>query len=101
MAIASTILLGIICGIIATLLFEFVLKTNKRLRRRYYKHHAVLFSYHVHHSIYGVLFIIASIIFYFNKNLPDSIFYFSFGVGIIIQHTISDGRLIFIERQRL
>jgi len=100
MTIVLTILLGIIYGVSFTLLFEFVFKTNKRLRHKYYKHHEVLFGYHAHHSIYGVLFIIASIIFYLNKDIPDSIFYFSFGVGIIIQHTISDGRFIFIEKQR-
>jgi hypothetical protein len=100
MSIASTILIGIISGIATTLLFEFILKTNKKLRNRYYRHHEILLGYHVHHSIYGLLFIIAGIAFYFYKNTSDSLFYISFGIGIIIQHTLSDGHFIFIEKQR-
>ena len=100
MSVASTILIGIISGIATTLLFEFILKTNKKLRNRYYRHHEILFGYHAHHSVYGLLFIIAGVIFYFNKNISDSLLYISFGVGIIIQHTLSDGHFVFIEKQR-
>jgi len=101
MTIISTILLGIIYGVSFTLLFEFVLKTNKRLRHRYYRHHEILFGYHIHHSTYGLVFIIAGIIFYLNKNIPDFLFYISLGFGIILQHTLSDGKFVFIEKQRL
>lgn len=100
MNIASTILIGIMSGLAMTILFEFVLKTNKRLRNRYYKQHNVLFGYHAHHSVYGLFFIIAGVAFYFNKNISDSLFYISFGIGIIIQHTLSANRFVFIEKQR-
>jgi len=98
MSIASTILIGIISGIATTLLFEFILKTNKKLRNRYYRHHEILFGYHVHHSIYGLFFIIAGVVFYFNKNISDALFYISFGIGIIIQHTLSSQKFVFIEK---
>jgi uncharacterized membrane protein len=97
---ASTILIGVISGIAATLLFEFILKTNKKLRNRYYRHHEILFGYHVHHSTYGLIFIAAGIIFLSNKDISDALFYISFGIGIIIQHTLSSQKFVFIEKWR-
>jgi hypothetical protein len=101
MTTALIISIGIIYGIAATLLFEFILKTNKKLRHRYYSHHEILFGYHIHHSMYGLMFILVAVILYTNKDIPDALFCASFGVGIIIQHTISDRKFVFIEKQRL
>lgn len=98
MNIASTILMGLVSGWAATVLFEIILKTNKKLRNRYYNRHEILFGHHVHHSTYGLIFIALGIIFYFERSLSDSLFYIMFGIGIIIQHTISDGRFIFIDK---
>ena len=85
-------------GWIATIIFEFILKTNKKLRTRYYYHHEILFGHHVHHSTYGLILLAVGAILYFNNNLQGSIFYISAGIGIIIEHTLSDGRFIFIEK---
>jgi hypothetical protein len=54
-------------------------------------------GYHVHHSILGVAVIILGI--FFIKIKPH-VFYFlvGLGLGIIILHTMTDGRLIFIEK---
>ncbi|MGA2417760.1 MAG: hypothetical protein ABSF55_00755 [Candidatus Staskawiczbacteria bacterium] len=101
MNIILIILAGLLTGWVATILFEFILKTNKELRAKYYRHHEILFGYHVHHSAYGLIFIIIGIIFYLKNNFPDSLFYIALGIGIILQHTISDRRFVFIEKQRL
>lgn len=93
-------LIGFLLGIIATWLFEVVLKTNKKLKNRYYRHHEILFGYHVHHSLYGILFIIISIILFFQNQKQAALFWLAFGIGIIILHTISSGRFVFIEKQK-
>lgn len=98
MNIVLTILIGLVAGWVATIIFELILKTNKKLRHRYYQHHQILFGYHVHHSTYGLLFMVAGIIFFINKNIPASLFNIAFGVGIIIEHTLSDSRFIFLEK---
>jgi hypothetical protein len=43
--------------------------------------------------------IISLVLFLFNERSVDT-FYLAFGIGIIIQHTISDGRFVFIEKQK-
>ena len=92
---------GFAWGIIVTWLFELVLKTNKKLRDRYYRRHATLFGYHAHHSTYGLLAFMISIIFFLYGQTTYSIFTFWLGIGIILMHTLSDGRFVFIEKQRL
>lgn len=91
---------GLLFGMIATWLFEIVLKTNKKLRNRYYKQHAIIFGYHMHHSSYGLLaFIISAILFFTNEN-SSAVFWLSLGVGIIAVHTISSGKFVFVEEQK-
>lgn len=97
MNIILIILIGLISGWIATILFELVLKANKKLKHRYYQHHEILFGYHVHHSTYGLLFIAAGLALY-AKSALDALFCISLGIGIIVQHTLSDGRFIFLEK---
>lgn len=79
-------------GIFLTHIFEFVLQHNARLRERYYQRHEVLFGYHVHHSTIGLLFILIGI-FYYSAEL------WGIGIGIIIMHTISSKRFVFIEKE--
>lgn len=94
-------LMGLLFGLLITWLFELVLKTNKKLRNKYYKHHKILFGYHVHHSAFGLIFIVLSIILFLTNQKTSALFVFWVGVGIIILHTVSDGRFVFIEKQRL
>jgi len=92
-------LLSILFGIIITYLFELILKSNKNLRHKYYKHHKIFWGYHIHHSTYGLLFILIGIIlFIYGKN--SALDFVMCGFGIIIQHTNSDGRFVFIEKQK-
>lgn len=100
MDIIYIILQGFFAGVVATWLFELVLKSNKKLRNRYYRHHEILFGYHVHHSTYGLMAIIAAVIlFAFHQDL-DATLLLWFGIGVIVMHTFSDGRFIFVEKQR-
>ncbi len=50
----------------------------------FHKTSLIILGYRLHHSLYGVLFIVLSLI---NKN----VFLLGFGIGIIVQHTVSDG----------
>jgi hypothetical protein len=100
MDIFITLLTDFLLGIVATLVFEQILKRNKKLRNRYYRHHQLFFGYHVHHSTYGLVAVVASIILFFVGRSMSSVFWFMFGIGIIFEHTISDGRFIFIEKAK-
>ena len=93
-------LLGLMFGLLITLMFEFFLKTNKTLRNRYYRRHNVFLGYLTHHSIYGLFFIAIGIALYFMGDTDAFLFSVLAGVGVIIVHTISDGRLIFLEKQK-
>ncbi len=86
-------------GIFGTWIFEQVLKINKKLRNRYYKRHEVILGYHTHHSVYGLFFILAGMILFFSQWQNSAMFCEAFGCGIIVMHTISSGRLVFIEKQ--
>jgi len=94
-------LIGLLFGMVITRLFEFILKTNKNLRNKYYKHHKIFWGCHIHHSTYGILFIVISIILFLINQKTSALFWLALGIGIIIIHTISDRRFIFIEKQRL
>ena len=85
-------------GIIITLVFELILKSNKKLREKYYRRHEILFGYHVHHSTAGLLcFIIGGILLLLNQDTA-SLSICGIGVGVIIMHTASARRLVFIEK---
>ena len=85
-------------GIIVTLAFELILKANKKLREKYYRRHEILFGYHVHHSTVGLIcFVIGGILLLLNQDLA-SLSTCGIGVGIIIMHTASARRLVFIEK---
>ena len=91
---------SLLCGLIITWLFELTLKTNKKLREKYYTRHNIIFGYHVHHSTYGLLTLALSIILLLQNQKLSALFAAGFSVGIIIMHTISDRRFVFIDKQR-
>ncbi|MDO8486266.1 MAG: hypothetical protein Q7S77_01025 [Candidatus Staskawiczbacteria bacterium] len=92
---------GLLCGLVITWLFELVLKTNKKLREKYYTRHNIFFGYHIHHSTYSFLPLIWSVILFLQNQKSPALFAVWFAVGIIIMHTISDRRFVFIEKQKL
>ena len=91
---------GAVFGIAITWGFEFVLKKNKNLRKKYYEHHKIFWGYHIHHSTFGLVFIALNVVLFLMDKNPTDLVYTAIGIGIIIMHTISDGRIIFIEKQR-
>ena len=72
--------------IIITSIFGFFLAYGwERFCERIIKVKAmIVFGYRLHHSLYGLAFII--IVFVFQTIIPIGL-----GIGIIIQHTITDG----------
>ncbi len=98
--IALIFIKGILWGIFVTWLFELVLKTNKNLREKYYTRNNIIFGYHIHHSTYGLLVFILSIILFILGKIILALSVVGFAIGIIIMHTISDRRFVFIEKQR-
>lgn len=86
-------------GIVITYLFELVLKSNKTLKHRYYSHHKIFWGYHIHHSVYGLVSILIGIALFFNGDKDPALDAILFGFGIIAQHTNSDGKFVFIEKQ--
>lgn len=92
---------SLIFGLLITRLFEKVLKNNKNFRQKYYKNHNIVFGFHFHHSTYGIFFIIISVLMLLIDKVNLSIISVGFGIGIIIIHTISERRFIFVERRTL
>lgn len=92
---------GLLWGILITWLFEFVLKTNKKLKAKYYSPHKVYFGYHIHHSCFSFPVIVWSIVLFFQNQKLSAVFALGIAVGIIAMHTISDRRFVFIDKQRL
>lgn len=71
-----------IIGIISAFVYEFIVGF---IGKQYLnKESLVVFGYKLHHSLYGIIFLT---IFLINKKS----FYLGFGLGIIFQHTITDG----------
>jgi|GEM_PF-1827265 len=99
MDVILLITLGLVFGILASHTFEFTLKKNKILNQRYYRHHEIIFGYHIHHSSYGLLCIILGCALLLAGQVELMIFLCATGTGIVIMHTLFDGRFIFIEKK--
>jgi hypothetical protein len=77
--------LALITGILIAALYEDVLPRITR------KKSLVIYGHLLHHSIYGVVFVLLGLAL---KNISAM----GFGVGILIQHTVTDG-FRFISRR--
>lgn len=73
-----TLLLSFILGFFAVWLYEFIAINVLN------KTGLIVLGYRLHHSLYGLLFIALSVV---NKRA----FFLGFGVGVITQHTVTDG----------
>lgn len=85
------IFLGLIIGLFLTGLFEYIIYFNFQ---NIWNNPKMYFGYHVHHSVLGLVSIVIGLIFL--KKLKIAYFLIGLGLGIILIHTITDGRLIFI-----
>lgn len=100
MTTVTTFLTATFVGVLLTLIFEFVLKTNKKLRDRYYRRHEILFGYHVHHSTIGLLLIVLGVLLFLSDEPGVALKIIGIGMGVIIMHTISSGRFVFVEKEK-
>ena len=100
MTMINTLLISILTGIVITWIFEFTLRTNKNFHKKYYEQNNIIFGYHVHHSNYGIALFVSSLITFFLNYKSASLFLFGIGMGIIIMHTISEKKFVFIDKQR-
>ena len=89
-------LLGLLIGIVATGLLEGVVFSDQTLKEKFWDNPGIIFGYHVHHSTLGILGIITGFILLFRRSHAAYLL-LGIGLGIIIIHTITDGRLVFIE----
>ena len=92
-------LIGLLFGIVATLIFESFIKANKKLKNKYYRRHNILFGYHAHHSVYGLVLGVLGIVLDLTDDKPIAYFFLAAGIGIILVHTISERRFVFIEKK--
>ena len=86
---------GLLIGLITTSFIEVIIFNVPYLRENYWDNPKLIFGYHFHHSLLGLLFVITGLFAPLKKN--RRLLLIGIGLGIIIIHTISDGRLIFIE----
>ena len=98
----NTVLLfviGLSSGLLASHLLELSLKKNKFFNRNFFRRHTIIFGYHIHHSTYGLGALVIGTTLLARGIITSAIFFIAMGVGIIMMHTIFDGRLIFIEKE--
>ncbi len=74
-------ILSLFLGIIFAFVYEII--TGIIGKKLFHQESIILLGYKLHHSLYGIL---SLFIFLFNKK----IFYLGFGLGIILQHSITD-----------
>lgn len=90
------IVIGLLLGLILTLIFEKISLSNKELKKLW-DNPKTIKGFHIHHSVPGlIIFLFGTYLFLIN--IEKGLFLIGFGIGIIIVHTITDGRFIFIER---
>ncbi len=82
-------------GLVGTFVTEQLVQMIPFLRSKLWVPH-LLFGYHIHYSVVGLLCVIIGLMLIPQKRL-FALCTIAFGIGIIVVHSISDGRLIFIE----
>ncbi len=98
--ILASLITGFLWGLIPFGLLEVMGWKVPFIRRNFYenpKH--LVFGYHIHHSVLGILSIVWGIYSLFSKS-GNPYFLIGLGLGIIVIHTIADKRLVFIERAK-
>lgn len=88
--------MGLILGSLVFGAHDTALSRNKALRQKLWDTPYLIYGYHVHHSVLGLFLILIGAIFYSQIGRAT----IGFGVGIIIVHTMFDGRFVFIEKHK-
>jgi len=86
----KNIIIGLLIGFVISFLFDLISFRIKPLKKRFWDNPVTFFGYHIHHSFYGLIITLFGLI-----SFP---FLIGFGIGMIISHTVSDKRLVFIEK---
>lgn len=73
---------SIILGVLTAFLYDYVAKMIGT--KVFHKTELVIWGFKLHHSLYGLL---SFALYGVNRN----VFFLGFGIGIILQHTITDG----------
>lgn len=90
-AVFPAVFLGLLLGLIGTRIYE---KGLKLVHNHIKENPTVMIKgYHIHHSILGVLLYGV----YLFEHLPILL---GIGTGIIVQHTIHDGKFVIVNKER-
>ena len=94
-------IVGLLFGIISFGLLEIIGWNVPYLRQKFYGNPSeiptLIFGYHIHHSVLGIISIGWGIYSSFSKSRKQY-FWIGLGFGIILTHTVADGKLVFIEK---
>lgn len=86
-----TFLLGIAGGYLLAFIYE---KTMLFLGKKLKRNSLIVSGYKFHHSIYGLLAILISLL------IEPRLFLLSLGLGVIVQHYFTGDGLVFITREK-
>lgn len=87
-----------IIGYLGACVYEYAAK--KIGKAAFHRTTLVVFGYRWHHSIYGLIGLVFSIIFFFNARLTVSGILLGLSFGILIQHTVTDG-FRFLSKEKI
>lgn len=90
-------LLSTVLGFIYCWIFEIIMIEDKEIRNKYWDHHIPIFGYHMHHSMYGVVLILIGVISLIFSN-SIALLFAGLGWGIILRHTKTDRKIVFVEK---
>ncbi len=88
---------GLFWGLIPFGLLDLIAINVPYLKQQFYDNPTLIWGLHFHHSLIGLLSIGWGSYAKIHKS-NNSSFWLGFGLGVIVAHTIADGRLIFIEK---
>lgn len=90
-------LIGLAFGSVFTVLVEIFLIYIPFFRKYVVTNPRLVFGYQIHHSTLGLIIVLLGLILLLLGKSGGSMVV-GFGIGMILVHTISDGRFIFIEK---
>jgi len=97
MKVIILLLIGLAVGILIGLAFDFITLNISSFKETFWMNPSGFFGYKFHHSFFALgLLVFGIVLVYFKK--PSGYYWIGISLGLIIAHTIGDGRLIFIEK---
>lgn len=87
----SKFILGFAIGMAFAAIYE-----NLPFQELFHKKALTIFGYKLHHSLYGIIVIIFAL---FSGDISSKILLVSAGIGIILQHYLTGGGLVFVTKE--